>query len=614
MQLLRLKLALVLLLLGLNIPEAESKTARYRCIIRDEPATTITIGWDQVSGSNPIVYYGTSDFGANAAQYPLKDAPQRVVTAKGMNNHFARLSKLKPNTIYYFVIVDTEGSSQRFSFRTLPDDYNTRLSIVCGGDSRNLKAARINGNKSVAKLRPHFVMFAGDMTGGDTDYEWVEWFNDWQQSIGADGRITAIIPARGNHEFNNKTILDMFDVRHPDIYYGLTFARGLLRVYTLNSLMPSSGEQRDWLEIDLRDNQDVAWRFAQYHHPMRPHTKRKGENETIRKNWAPLFERFRLQLALECDAHVFKYTWPIRSSIEKGNEEGFVRDDENGVVYIGEGGWGAPLRENNDDKKWTRSSASINHVNWVFIDLDKIEVRTVKTDNANGISNLQDHTRFQNPVGIDLWRFDGVENISILNRNKMAFRPKSKQILIEIQEAKAQSLGNGAIEIFWQTVYEEAGTRYKIQYSQNKLYWKTLADLEGLGATTLKPNEYLFTDASQKRSGKTYYRIIAVDAAGNERHKQEVEVRSLSSYNEMDVLSVNISTGILNVDLELQGNEEVLIEIYDINRKMVFVQRMQLKSHTHRIPLNIRHLKTGNYLMEISYGQQLLRKQVMIHQ
>ena len=604
---------LFLILFSVISSPTEAKTARYRCLIRDEPATTITIGWDQISGTSPTVYYGTTDFGKNVAAYTLKDSPQRVVSAKGMNNHYARLSKLKPNTVYYFIIVDSEGSSERFSFRTLPDDYNSRLSIVCGGDSRNLKAARINANKTVAKLRPHFVMFAGDMTGGDSDREWIEWFDDWQHTIGDDGRITAVIPARGNHEFSNKTITDMFDVRSADIYYALTFARGLLRVYTLNSLMPSSGEQRDWLEMDLRGHQDVAWRFAQYHHPMRPHTKRKGENETIRRNWAPLFERFRLQLALECDSHVSKYTWPIRTSMEKGNDEGFVRDDAHGVVYIGEGGWGAPLRDNNDDKKWTRASASINHVNLVFIDLDNMEVRTIKTDNINQVASLQDHTRFQLPSGIDLWRPEGLETLVISNRSKSDFRPQAKQILVEIQAAKAVALKDNAIEIFWKTVYEEDGMRYKIQYSQNKLYWKTLADLEGIGATAYKPNEYLFTDASQKYSGKVYYRITAIDASGNERYKQEIEVRSLSSYNEMELIAVNLSTGILNVALDLQKNEETLFELYDINRKLVFVQRMQLKAGNHSIPLNIRHLKVGFYLMEISYGQQLLRKNLKVY-
>ena len=40
---------------------------------------------------------------------------------RGMNTHFARLSGLKADQIYYFVIKDSESVSKRFWFRTAPD-------------------------------------------------------------------------------------------------------------------------------------------------------------------------------------------------------------------------------------------------------------------------------------------------------------------------------------------------------------------------------------------------------------------------------------------------------------------------------------------------------------
>ena len=101
----QLTISLAIVLFCTCLSKIEAKTARYRCIIRDEPATTITIGWDQLSGTNPSIHYGTTDYGNDIKKYTLKDSPQRVISAKGMNNHFVRLSKLKPNTVYYFVIL-----------------------------------------------------------------------------------------------------------------------------------------------------------------------------------------------------------------------------------------------------------------------------------------------------------------------------------------------------------------------------------------------------------------------------------------------------------------------------------------------------------------------------
>jgi len=61
----------------------------------------------------------------------------------------------------------------------------------------------------------------------------------------------------------------------------------------------------------------------------------------------------------ENDTHLIKRTWPTRPATETGGEEGFVRDDVEGTVYVGEGGWGAPLKVNDDNKCWTREGMSL---------------------------------------------------------------------------------------------------------------------------------------------------------------------------------------------------------------------------------------------------------------
>ena len=362
-----------------------AKTERLRCTWRENPATSMVIGWDQVTGSDPVLYYDISDKGAATGSYSWSARPVRVVVAKGMNNQFVRLQHLQPNTVYYGIIKDSEGFSQKFSFKTAPGSADQRLSIVAGGDSRNYREARQDANRLVGKLRPHVVLFGGDMTAGDTDTEWIEWMDDWQLTIAADGRMTPVLPARGNHEATNQVLVDLFDVKNADAYYALSFGGDLLRVYTLNSMIPAGGAQRDWLERDLKANPGVQWRMAQYHLPMRPHHASKRENEDERKNWAPLFFQHRMNVAIECDAHVVKLTHPIRIDDGPGSEEGFIRDDDYGTVYAGEGCWGAPLRANDDDKSWTRASGSFNQFKWIFVGREGIEMRTIKTDGSDQI-------------------------------------------------------------------------------------------------------------------------------------------------------------------------------------------------------------------------------------
>lgn len=604
--------SLVLIAILLSTLNAETKVGRFRCMLRDEPSTTFNIGWEQMSGINPIVYYGTEDHGVQYQRYSDKAYPNRTIMAKGMNNCFARLSKLRPNTVYYFVILDTEGVSKRYSFRTLPDDHMSRLSILGGGDSRNHRIARQNANKMVAKLRPHFVLFAGDMTGLDSSKEWQDWLDDWQMTISDEGRMTALIAARGNHERNDESIVDMFDVPNPDVYYALSFARGLLRVYTLNSMQSSNTYQAKWLEKDLSENMDMAWRMAQYHHPIRPHTRRKSEQEYLRMYWAPLFFKYSLQLALECDSHMSKITWPVRATnnrSESGYDEGFVQDPK-GTVFVGEGGWGAPVRAADDGKKWTRAMGSFNQIKWFFVNLDKIEIRTIKTDNANEVSKLNDLNRFFMPDKIDLWKIDGLNHIDIINPKKENFKPREAQIVMEITKTNVKVL-NDQVFINWSTAQEANRVKYKIQVSSNKIFWKTIEIIPAQGPDANRLRQYEFVDETSEKGGKLFYKIVAVDRSGKEICSNILEVRTLGKQN-MEELTGDLSAGLLKVPLDVADPTRVKIDMYDIKRNVVFSKAYNADENTVYLSLNIRHLEKGFYLMEISYDGLLIKKSIRI--
>ncbi len=415
-----MKKSLVFLLLILFVELSWANVRRYRCVWNDDPATTMTIGFEQYDDSifdsegTPTLYFDTVNHGMDHTLYAFSQGSDRVVDHKGMENNFVRLKNLQPATRYYFMIKDDQGESGVMFFETGPSDPTERLSILAGGDSRDIPAldddiGRQNANKLVAKLRTHGVLFGGDMTWGDDAThpldvdEWPEWMDDWQLTIAADGRMTPIIAARGNHELDNNSVYHFFDTPHPEIYYALTLGGNLLRTVTLNSEISRLGNQLTWLEDELQ-NSCTTWKIAQYHRPTRPHESGKDEQNDQADYWSPLFEAHGVQLVLESDAHLCKYTYPIIRSDDSGNTEGFLRDDQNGVVYIGEGGWGAELRTVDDAKNWTMSHASFNQIKWLFIDQNNIEIRTVQTDNADAvIAKTDTDDLFTMPANISLW-------------------------------------------------------------------------------------------------------------------------------------------------------------------------------------------------------------------
>ncbi len=385
-------------------PVVGGPIGKVRVMWQGDASTTATIGIATAAApsANLKLHYDTVDHGTDAAAYAFTRPLDAKVVAKGMNNGFFRLRELTPATAYYFMVSDGATATARYWFRSAPGAGASRLSIIAGGDSRNNATPRRAANSLVAKLRPDAVLFGGDMTSSGSDSQWAEWFEDWQLSISADGRVTPLVMTRGNHESNNDVMVQLFDT-NANVYYATSMGGNLFRAYTLNSETSIGGAQTDWLRADLAANANAVWKVAQYHKPMRPHVASKSDGTNQYRYWAPLFDQFGMDVVVECDAHTVKQTWPIRASSGSGSSDGFVRDDVNGVVYVGEGGWGAPLRDNDKVRAWTRDSAKFNHFQWMLITPREMELRTVRVDNAALVSALTEDNRFSIPNGLDVW-------------------------------------------------------------------------------------------------------------------------------------------------------------------------------------------------------------------
>ena len=366
------------------------------------PYNEASIIWDQNRGEFLGLYLDTVDPSVNRYRTKLELSTKN--SARGMKNHIVRLKDLKPNTRYYFTIKDTEGFGRTYYFSTVSNSPNERFSFIAGGDSRDNRIVRQKADKLVAKLKAHAVLFNGDFTGIDIEKQWNEWFLDWENSIDTDGRITPLIVTRGNHEHSNKVLVSLFDVPHKKVFYNTVFGGNLLNLVSLNSEIQKVGPQKIFLRNTLAEHASFQWQIIQYHRPVRAHVASKKEMQTQYKNFVPLFEKHKnVRLCLENDSHTWKVTWPIVSSKEADADEGFKRDDAKGIVYAGEGTWGAPLRPADDKKSWTRDADAINQFNWIFVSKEKIELRTVKYEKEADVESLTEKNRFQMPKNIELY-------------------------------------------------------------------------------------------------------------------------------------------------------------------------------------------------------------------
>ena len=410
-----LRILFLLLFFGISV-SSHAAINYVRVLFNSDASTEATIAWNQLDGESPVLWFDT----IRPADFNFSDSAVVVRSnrAKSMHTHFVELRDLLPNQRYYFSVKDSQGYSRIYYFSTSPNVPTERLSFIAGGDSRDLSEVRRKGNKLVAKVKAHAVFFNGDFTGLDTPKQWLEWFDDWEHSIASDGRVTPMVVTRGNHELSNQSIIQLFDVPNKNVYYDVQFGGTLLNVISLNSEISKVGGQKLFLRNSLKNHAHFNWQIPQYHRPIRPHVAHKKEMETQYRNFVPLFEKYKnVRLCLENDSHTCKITWPIVQASGFGSEEGFMRNDSTGIVYAGEGCWGAPLRAADDLKCWTRNAEAVNQVNWIFVDQSKIEVRTVLYENVDDVAELTEEERFTMPEGINLWTPSNGALVTIYPRN-----------------------------------------------------------------------------------------------------------------------------------------------------------------------------------------------------
>lgn len=444
--------------LALAFPASSAWAAsdKFRLVWTDDPSSTMTIGWRQTAAAFSNLQYrqkGLLEAWTSETSYTERSFVNTVNgVSDSLNNTFVKLSGLLPNTDYEFRVCDSKGCTENYMwFRTAPATAEP-ISFVAGGDSRRESSAdfgdndlaRVNGFKLVSALRPLFVLFSGDFMNDGTFEEWMIWLDEWQLTQSDDGRMYPIVPTHGNHENDELDMIqDIFNVEGPagnsafGSYGALSFGGDMLRIWTLNTeLEPGIGysafsgqssvtwnEQSAWLSADLAAHSSVTWKLANYHRPLRPHTSGKSEGVLRYSEWAPLFDTYDVDLAIESDSHMVKYTYPVNFSMAAEADEGFIEadylNDQHGTVFIGEGSWGAPKRPIDDDKDWTMVSNSFWQFKHIQVDANHLNVRTVRFEPSsyphgveNDVSALtqiqQDNDPYALPNGLDLWRpFEG---------------------------------------------------------------------------------------------------------------------------------------------------------------------------------------------------------------
>lgn len=270
----------------------------------------------------------------------------KTVTVVNRRTHYVTVTGLEAAKTYRFLAGDDlNGFSPWRSFRTLPEDGRA-ITIVTGGDMYR-HPETIQLLRAASQFRPDVALVGGDIayTNGELRNMsfWDSWFDNWEANINPkDGPMVPMICAIGNHEVQGH--FGKSKAQAP-MYFGFLpqggvpyFTRRLgqdISVVVLDSGHVTAHQaQVAFLDSALKAAKTAQARHtvALYHVPLYPtHRDPRGYYHAIgRAVWAPVFDKYKLTVALENHEHVFKRTHPI-----KGN-----KIDPSGTVYLGDGCWG----------------------------------------------------------------------------------------------------------------------------------------------------------------------------------------------------------------------------------------------------------------------------------
>lgn len=313
--------------------------------------------------------------------------------------HRVELTGLEPGTTYTVLIKSDQTSADPFTFRTAPKTREA-FSFIAGSDTQSETEERKQMTAHAATLDPEFVLMSGDLVmSGMSEVAWDNWFDEWHElMITNEGRRVPIIPALGNHDVRGWIMGDFeidaaffsnrFNLPEPQNYYSLEYGDGFL-IITLDSGHTSAfneelewfpntgyyegaphqvnashdGQQRNWLEQTLQNHQDRPWKMVHYHINAFATSQHYWEKprygrRLMHEHWVPLFEEFGVDIVHEAHGHRLKRTHPIK--------DGEIHED--GVIYIGEGGWGTHMGV--PDQLWFVADKGSDHHFW-FLDMDE---------------------------------------------------------------------------------------------------------------------------------------------------------------------------------------------------------------------------------------------------
>lgn len=273
-----------------------------------------TIRWYTDSAEGNYVALSLKDDMSGAEEYTATV----IETPQGDYSAEAYIDSLEGGKTYYYTCNSEDYTSSVYSFKTVSGNdfsalYVTDVHISYGEDGEDSiekQAGKFAGVISEAKSRSDIslIVSAGDQATLGRRDEYCGF------AASKDAKSTTIAILQGNHDrknvdyryFNANPETDDFGVRS---YIGgdYWFVKGDALFLIMDANNADAVYHRRFIKNAIKDNPDVKWKVAMFHHDLLgqriPH--RESENKLLRLIWLPLIDEFAIDLVLMGHSHYY---------------------------------------------------------------------------------------------------------------------------------------------------------------------------------------------------------------------------------------------------------------------------------------------------------------------
>ena len=283
----------------------------------------------------------------------------------------ARLQGLSASTTYNYDVfmAGADATPGQDSFTTAPRSGGGTVRFIAFGDSGIGSSAQSQLAARMAADTFDLALHTGDVSygtaagvGGPSYTQYDNWvfgvYSPWLRS-------RPFYPSIGNHDDEvdfARAYRDVFVL--PDHAASATYPDNAERYYSFDygpihfialdteRAFLDGGRlqaQLAWLDADLAATTQ-PWRVVYFHRPPYSSGTGHGSSAAVRQAFAPLFERYRVQLVLSGHDHDYERSIPWLEFVPTGRA----------VTYVVTGGGGAPLYSVGTSA-WTATSSSVHH-------------------------------------------------------------------------------------------------------------------------------------------------------------------------------------------------------------------------------------------------------------